>query len=266
MYIGTITCSYFMRIYDYRQPANFNWEAMSRKWRGELTNGGFLGLAHEIRAIGYDALEIWEPMFSFYAHTGDDAATLAKELRSMGYQKLVYCIGGWSAASVAVVDRAYRFANALGAEIMTGCIVRRDAPALLPALEAAGKTYGIRFAIENHPDPNLGSPEEVSGVARLYETVGANLETGYLFSAGYDLPASMDVLRGKIFHTHLKDAVKDSYACLALGDGDIPLRDVLNRLKEAKFTGMLSVEIETPYDPTPNLAKSLAYVRSLLHE
>jgi sugar phosphate isomerase/epimerase len=261
MIIGTITCDYFMRIYQYQQPENFNWGDMCDKWRAEFTQADFLSLAGEILGMGYEGLEIWEPTYSFTRYANAEAKALGEKLRNLGYKKIAYCIGGWGASSAASVDKAYSFAKALGADTVTGCITKADTAALLPVIEEAGKKYGLRYAIESHPVPNLAAPEDIAAAAAPYSTIGANLETGILHALGYDPAEAVQTLSGKIFHSHFKDTRRDAEGCFPLGEGTAPLADVLKALRKENFTGMLSVEFECPSDPAPGLRKSIEFLR-----
>lgn len=264
MKIGMITCNYFTRVYDHNPPPNMDWGDMSNKWRTEFHEADFLKLAGEIRDMGYNCLEIWEPTFSFNVYSLGDAASLAKKLAAMGFVQLAYCIGGWGTDSADSVDKAYQFAKALGAEVVTGCIQKDAVATLLPVMEAAGKKYGLRYAIENHPSPNLESPEEVAAAIKGYDTIGANLDTGIYNMQGYDVLKAMDTLRGKIYHSHFKDTVKGGEGCLPIGDGDAPMAEVLRRLRDEGFLDMVSVEFEFPTDPAPGLKKSIAFINGIL--
>jgi sugar phosphate isomerase/epimerase len=256
-----ITCNYFMRVYDYRQPEGFNWGTMCDKWRAQFSKSDFLQLAREIRGMGYDALEIWEPTFSHRVHTEEDARALASDLGAIGFEEIAYCVGGWGADAVGSVDQAYRFARALGAKVVTGCVTKADVDIIMPAIEEAGVKYGMRYAVENHPRPNLESPEEVAQAIAPYTTIGANLDTGIYHTQGYDVIKAMDTLSGKIYHTHFKDTVKGGEGCLPIGDGGAPLAEALKRFKKDNYEGMISVEFEYPTDPAPGLRKSLEFIK-----
>lgn len=264
MKIGVITCSYFMRIYGYKMPDPFSWGEMTAKYQAEFGQEDFLKLAREIRAIGFDHMEIWEPTFSHMVYTAEQATAMAGALREIGFLGLVYCIGGWGAKDVDQVEKAYRFAKALGASVVTGCVKMADTDIILPVMEKWGKELGIRYAIENHPSPNLESPQQVAEAVRGYETVGANLDTGIYNMQGYDVLAAAELLRDKIFHVHCKDTAKGGHGCLPVGDGDAPMAAVLCRLREWGYNDMISVEFEFEGDPTPGLVRSLAYMRGIL--
>ncbi|MDR1914875.1 MAG: sugar phosphate isomerase/epimerase [Clostridiales bacterium] len=262
MYIGTITCSYFLRIYDYNPPKDFNWGDMSAKWRAEFTFDDFVGLAKEIYDLGCNSLEIWEPTFSFTKYSLDDARKLKAELDKIGYTKIVYCIGGWTGDSAAAVEPSYAFAQALGADTVVGCIQQPEK--ILPILEEAGKKYGIRYAIENHPAPNLCSPEEIASAIEPYEYVGANIDTGFFNALGFDLIKTYELLKPKLYHTHLKDTKPGNFDCYPIGDGSAQIAELLKLYTRDGYKYMLSVELESETEATPGLQKSLDYIKSFL--
>lgn len=264
MDIGMITCNYFLRIYGYEMPESFDWGAMCEKYHNEFNRADFIRLAGEIRDLGYRCLEIWEPNFSHRVYTEEDARGLANELAQMGFRKLAYCIGGWSASSVLEVEKAYRFAKALGAEVVTGCISMADADVILPEIERCGKEYGLLYAIENHPAPSIEKPEDVARICKNYDTIGANLDTGIYNMLGYDVLAAADLLKEKVFHIHFKDTVKDAKDCLPIGDGDAPLAALLKKLQEWQYGYMISIEFEHHGDPAPGLKKSIDYINEVV--
>ena len=172
MNVGMITCTYFMRIYNYVQPEGFNWGEMSDKWRNEFHYEDFLALAREIRRIGFNAMEIWEPMFSYRVYTHEEARRMAQDLRALGFENLAYCIGGWGAQDVDAVEPAYAFAHEMGCKVAVGCLIKRDAEVLLPVLQRVGEQYDMVYAIENHPEPNVEKPQDVAELCArfpLYE-------------------------------------------------------------------------------------------------
>lgn len=264
MNIGMITCNYFMRIYNYVTPEPFDWGAMCDKYRKEFKRADFITMVKEIRDMGYDCLELWEPTFSYRVYSESDAKSMATELAGLGFKKLVYCIGGWGANDVPEVEKAYKFAKALGSDVVTGCITKPEADKILPEVERCGKQYDILYAIENHPEPSLESPEDVAKTCAPYTKVGANLDTGIYNMQGYDVLAAADLLKDKVYHVHFKDTKKGDSTCLPIGDGDWPADELIRKLKSWGYDRMLSVEYEVHEDPAPGLKKSIAFIKGVL--
>lgn len=261
MNIGTITCSYYMRIYNYHKPENLDWGKMVARYRSEFHREDFLKLAGEIRQLGYDGIEVWDPTFSHMVYSEEEAAAMGRELKEMGFRRVVYCIGGWSLADKGQVEPAYRFAKALGASVVTGCIVKEGCEELFGEMERCGKQYGIKYAIENHPEPNFEKAEEIAQAFRPYETIGANIDTGIYHMLGYDVLAAAELFGDKIYHVHCKDTVQGGDECFPLGEGTAPIRELAVWLEKRGYQGMVSVEFEYAGDPTEGLASSLALLQ-----
>jgi len=266
MNIGMITCTYFMRIYDYKRPDPFNWGEMEDKYRREFSRDDFMELAGEIRAIGFNSLEIWAPMFSFEVYTLEEGAQMAADLKEMGFGSLAYCIGGWGAADIPRIEKDYAFAHAMGCKVVTGCIRKADAGVVLPEIERCGLKYDILYAIENHPEPSVEKPEDVDTLTRPYKTIGANLDTGIYNMMGYDVLAAADLLRDKVYHVHFKDSPRGGQGCMPIGDADTPCAALLRKFRQWNYPYMVSVEYEYPTDPEPGLYKSMGYIKGVLAE
>lgn len=264
MDIGMITCNYFMHIYHYQRPENFNWGDMVKKYEAEFSQADFLKLAEEIRSIGFNSLEIWAPTFSYTVYTPEKAEEMAGKLEGMGFDSLAYCIGGWGAGDFDQIEKAYAFASAMGCKVVTGCIRKDDVDIILPEIERCGKQYGLLYAIENHPLPSIEDPEDVKRLAAPYSTIGANLDTGIYNMLGYDVVKAADLLKDKIYHVHFKDTPKGGSGCQPLGDADTPLAPVLRKLRSWDYKYMVSIEFEYEHHPLPGLHKSLGFINGVL--
>ncbi|MDW7658721.1 MAG: sugar phosphate isomerase/epimerase [Bacillota bacterium] len=265
MNIGMITCNYFMRIYGYQRPENFNWGDMVKKYEAEFSQQDFLDLAREIRSIGFSSLEIWAPTFSYTVYTLEKAKEMAVALASLGFEKLAYCIGGWGDTDIGQIEKAYPFANAMGCHVVTGCIRKPDVDTVLPEIERCGKKYGMLYAIENHPLPSIEDFKDVKRLSEPYSTIGANLDTGIYNMLGYDVLEAADLLKDKIYHVHFKETPKGAAGgCLPLGDADTPLAPLLLKLRDWNYAHMVSVEFEYHGDPLPGLHKSLGFINGVL--
>lgn len=264
MNIGMITCSYYMRIYDYKKPEDFHWGKMMEKYRSEFNRAEFVNLAQEIRAMGYDNLEIWEPHYSYFIYDEAEATVMGTELRRNGFNTLAYCIGGLRSADLPLLERIYRFAKALGANVVVGGVHLEEAEEILPELERCGKLHGLRFANENHPAPDIEKPEDIKRLTEGYETIGANMDVGIYNMQGFDVLAAAHLLRDRIYHVHFKDTMKGGHSCLPIGDGDAPLAQLARLLKNWGYRYMVSVELESPTDPATGLANSLTQIRKYL--
>jgi len=101
------------------------------------------------------------------------------------------------------------------------------------------------------------------------ENLGVNFDTGNVMLFGTDPLKMLDAVSDRLMHMHLKDldrATFQKYKGMTgipfgtpIGEGIVPIKDCINRLKKAGFDGELSVECGVD-----GLKKSLAYIKSVM--
>lgn len=210
-------------------------------------------------ALGFRDVELWTGHAS-YLRDDVDPAAVAAEARAAGLTVRAYCIGGLFGLPrplvEARVERAFRFAAALGVNLVTG-IVDRDA---VPAVDVLCARHGMRFAIENHWYTEFARP--VDYTATLVATsplVGVNIDTGHFAFLGCDPAEAARLLGARTMNVHLKTVWRPGRLELlrrrlskryrmepALprpGDG---LDAFVAALADAGYGGLLAVEHEAP--------------------
>jgi len=137
--------------------------------------------------------------------------------------------------------------------------------ALKPCTEYAEKR-GIKLAVESHG--KFGNDLEAM-VTILDEInspmLGVTLDTANFKSNGVDPVEAIDVLKDRIFHTHLKDILftENGRQGAAVGEGSLDFRAILKKLKEVGYKGKYCIEYEGKEPPETGLSKSIAYLNRL---
>jgi sugar phosphate isomerase/epimerase len=116
----------------------------------------------------------------------------------------------------------------------------------------AAQPLGVAIALETH--------DRFSSAALVAEVLdGLPPDAAAIWDVGHphrvgDSPA--DVLRlldGRIAHVHIKDcrrkADSDDWQLTLLGEGEVPVRECIDALREADYLGWLSVEWEKHWHP-----------------
>lgn len=267
MKIGAITCNFYTRIFNYTMPEDFNWGAMSDRYRTEYSLTDTENLLKEIAALGYDAAELWEPTGSHLIYSLDGAKIIKKMANDLGLDIPVYCIGGWRNSDVDGMEKAYLFAKALGASVITGCMPKDDSDKAIDKMDELGEKYGIYFAIENHPVPSFSNPADVKAVIEAHSKwVGANLDTGIYIKDGYDPIEAAKMFGDKLYHVHFKDSKPGVRGCFPIGDGELDYPAVIKHLVDTGYDRMLSVEFEFHSDPTPGMKISIERIKKVLED
>lgn len=166
-------------------------------------------------------------------------------------------------------------AHALGAPIMRVFRGERpgdsseDAHMLEAARVATAKaaTYGIKLALENFVGPGGTHMNEVKEtIERLASpAIGANIDTSNYVVNKQNPVDAVKLLAPYIIYTHLKDAretadgVKPTY----LGNGIIPIDQVIAALDATGRDFPLTFEFGGEGDPEAAISKSIAYLKRL---
>lgn len=137
---------------------------------------------------------------------------------------------------------------------------------------------GITMVLENH-GLFAGKSIQVKGII---ETIGshalkANTDTGNFLLVGEKPFDAVKNLVNNIGFVHFKDFRKvnegeDCYTSLdgfkyqgtIIGEGEVPLKEIVDFLYDKGYEGYLSIEYEGVGDPLEETAKSIQFVKSLL--
>jgi sugar phosphate isomerase/epimerase len=152
-----------------------------------------------------------------------------------------------------------------------GVIVAGDpAPETLPRIEKFVKEYDIRIAIHNHgPEDKLWhSPLDVlKAVKGMDPRIGCCIDVGHTVRAGTDVVRAIQQAGARLFNLHMKDLTnfESKESQVAVGEGIMPVRKMLEALIEIQYKGFVDLEYEIhPDDPMPGVIASFAYMRGIL--
>jgi sugar phosphate isomerase/epimerase len=166
------------------------------------------------------------------------------------------------------IDHAFRMARAMKVNAIsstsTVAVARRVAP--------VADKYRIVWAGHNHAaihDPNeFASLESFEAIMGLSRYIGANLDIGHMTAANLDAMAFIRKNHARITNLHLKDRKKNDGPNLPWGQGDTPIKEVLQMMKKDKLTFPANIELEYPIpqgsDSPKEIAKCLAFAKQAL--
>lgn len=258
------TANYVARELNYSGVSLKDWKRCSdatvQAFQGASFSGKFEQLLHDIKGMGFDAIELW------VGHLHPTVATpalirIARTLLDKYEMEAVAYTAGFGVPGI-TRERAipsFEIAKALGVKMMAqACHPENKA-----VVEALCAEYRIRFGHENHPEK---SPDEVRRIVEPFNGwVGACIDTGWFATHGCDPAQAIEELRDVIVHVHLKDilSVGEHVTC-TLGDGIVPVRNVLAALHEIRWPGPISIEhVSMEEDPANAVIESLRRVKSI---
>ena len=163
------------------------------------------------------------------------------------------------------IDRGFQMAKALGARFITASSTLTAAKRVAPVAEK----YRMIVSMHGHSnitDPNqFAKPESFAQAMALSKYIGVNLDIGHFFAAGFDPVAYIDAHHDRITNLHLKDRKKDNGANTPWGQGDTPIKPVLQLLKQKKYDIPANIEYEyRGEDTVAEVRKCFQYIKDAL--
>jgi sugar phosphate isomerase/epimerase len=128
----------------------------------------------------------------------------------------------------------------------------------------------MTVSMHNHSrtdDPNeFATPESFAAAITMSPHFKINLDIGHFTAANYDPVAYIREHHARITNLHLKDRRKNQGDNLPWGQGDTPIREVLQLLKRERWPIPAYIEYEYRGQGTPveEVAKCYAYARQAL--
>jgi sugar phosphate isomerase/epimerase len=172
----------------------------------------------------------------------------------------------------AVERNWFEFAKKAGAKYMSAAFkidTYRDAIKVACGLS---EVYGIKLAIHCHGGYSFGGSFDVIdhmiSLGKPY--IGVNIDTAWCMQATGKPVAPVEWVRkwgSSVYGVHYKDFVFDrsgKWSETVVGEGNLPLKDMVTALEETGFSGFAVIEYEAdPQDPAPAVKRCLEKIRSV---
>jgi sugar phosphate isomerase/epimerase len=163
------------------------------------------------------------------------------------------------------IDRGFQMAQALGVKLITASSTLTAAKRVAPFADK----YKMTVAMHGHSnltDPNqFAKPESFSAALAMSKYFAINLDVGHFFAAGFDPIAYIEANHARITNLHIKDRKKDDGPNTPWGEGDTPIKPVLQLLKQKKYDIPANIEYEYQgADAVVEVGKCFQYIKDSL--
>src|SRR3954451_4381968 len=162
------------------------------------------------------------------------------------------------------IDRGFQMAKAMGVKAITASSTLTAAKKVAPFADKYKIPVGMH-GHDNVTDPNqFAKPESFEAAMKLSKYFMINLDIGHFVSAGYDPVAYLQQHHDKIVTLHMKDRTK-AHANLPFGEGETPIKEVLQLLKKNKWRIPANIEYEYQApDAVAEVKKCFEYMKKAL--
>ena len=163
------------------------------------------------------------------------------------------------------IDRGFEMAKALGVKIITASSTLKAAKRVAPFADK----HKITVAMHGHSnltDPDeFAKPESFAAALEMSKYFAVNLDVGHFFAAGFDPIDYIQKHHARITNLHLKDRKKDNGPNTPWGEGDTPIKAVLQLLKTKKYDIPANIEYEyRGADAVAEVRKCFQFIKDAL--
>jgi len=209
------------------------------------------------RELGLHFIEIYP------GHLRKDLPAQELEKTKAGLKSLDIKVNAYGVCGFGPNEAANRKLFEFGKEMGIWALSANPQKNCFDCLEKLVKEFDIKIAIHNHGPKALYATDEdiLTVVEGRDERIGACVDTGHFIRAGVDPVKAIRRLGKRVHGVHLKDVVQGR-GDVILGKGGLDVVGALQALKDAGFSGFLSLEYEgDPDNPIPPMAECLNVVK-----
>jgi sugar phosphate isomerase/epimerase len=189
-------------------------------------------------AAGRDELRKWRLTTPL-----DHFAQVRKQWDDAGILLYAYNLSFNDSFTDEEIDRGFQTVKAMGVKYITASSTLTAAKKVAPFAEK----YKIVVAMHGHDnikDPNqFAKPESFEAAMKMSKYFWINLDIGHFVSAGYDPVEYLKQHHDRIATLHIKDRTK-AHDNLPFGQGETPIKEVLQLLKKNKWRIPANIEYE----------------------
>jgi len=194
----------------------------------------------------------------------DKAKTLRKQWEDAGVRIEILKFDGIYNMSDPVLDYAFNLAKAVGARAIS-CEISHELPNTKRVGEFADK-HSLMVGYHGHTET---APEHWKAAFAQAKHNGANVDIGHFIAGTNTSPVPfITEFHDRITHIHVKDRKKNNGPNVPFGEGDTPIKDVLQLLRDKKWSIQATIEFEYPVpsgsDRMAEIAKSVQFCKAAL--
>jgi len=187
-----------------------------------------------------------------------------KQFKKAGIE--IYAYNGVRFGSDEEIDRTFMQAKALGVRMITWSGTLSAAKPVAPFAEK----HRMVVAMHGHSDvkdPNqFATPESFTKAMAMSKYFMVNLDLGHYVAAGFDPVAFIQEHHARIPLLHLKDRKKNQGQNTPFGQGDTPIKEVLQLIKRNRWPirAYIEYEYKGSESSTAEVRKCLEYAKAAL--
>ncbi|MGN6494288.1 MAG: sugar phosphate isomerase/epimerase family protein [Agriterribacter sp.] len=222
---------------------------------------GMRGLTAEQAKARQESLVEWRKHVDM-----KEIAAINKQFKSAGVKVQAYSCNMNDNTSDHDMELAFKIARALGTDTLTTSATITS----MKRIDGFAQKYKIKVGMHNHsnvdrpndfstPDTFKRAMEGCSSYTRI------NLDIGHFVAANFDPVDFIQKNHDKIVCLHVKDRKKNQGVNVPFGEGDTPIKQVLELVHDNKWPIPANIEYEyNGADTKTELGKCIQYCRNII--
>src|SRR4030095_16217564 len=191
-----------------------------------------------------------------------------KKFDAAGITVHAFCWNMNNSFTDAEIDRGFEIGKALGAKVLTSSTTLDVAKRIDPIADKHQMPIGMH-GHSNLTDPNeFAAPESFATAMKMSKFFKINLDIGHFTAANFDPVAYIKEHHADITNLHVKDRKKNQGDNTVWGQGETPIKEVLQLLKKERWPipAYIEYEYRGQGTPTAEVKKCFEYAKQALAE
>ena len=181
----------------------------------------------------------------------DHFRDVKKKFDAAGITIHAFCWNMNNSFTDAEIDRGFEIGKALGSKILTTSTTLDVAKRIAPIADKHQMPIGMH-GHSNLTDPNeFATPESFAKAMQMSKFIKINLDVGHFTAADFDPIAYIKANHADITNLHLKDRKKHQGDNTPWGEGETPIKEVLQLIKKERWPIPAYIEYEYRGQGTP---------------
>ena len=196
----------------------------------------------------------------------DHFRTIGSKFKKAGIVVYAYNYSPNSSFTNDEIDRGFAMAKALGAEIITASTTLDVAKRIVPFAEKHQTVVAMHGHSRTDNPNEFATPESFAAAMKMSKYFKVNLDIGHFTACNFDAVAYIREHHADITNLRLKDRRKNQGDNVPWGQGDTPIREVLQLLKREGWPIRAYVEYEYrgQSNPVDEVKTCVAYAKQVL--
>jgi sugar phosphate isomerase/epimerase len=188
---------------------------------------------------GQEELRKWRMSVSM-----DKFKAVSKKFDAAGIDVRLLCYNMGRNITDDEIEYAFNMAKALGAKGISTSTQVSVSKRVAPFADKHKMMVGFHGHSNTNDPDEFAKPESFAAAMAYSKYNGVNLDIGHFTAANYDAVAYINEHHDRITNLHLKDRKKNQGANLPWGQGETPIKEVLQLLRQKKWDIPANIEYE----------------------